>query len=75
MLSIQFGNILYGVFFHSPFQRLENSWEFNLSNKILKTDIKVCRGRARVISYMIETPVVSFLVQKTIERLSLVKNI
>lgn len=74
MKFIKLKNILIGIHFENPIQKIGKHWQFNFSCNLTKTNITVGKGRAQIISYIIALPGVSVLIQKTKRRIVLVEN-
>lgn len=68
-------NILFGITFHSPLQRIGSSWELSLPLRLAKTTNTVGKGRAVVSAYVLEIPFVSIIVQNIKRKISLVDDI
>jgi hypothetical protein len=72
---IKLKNTLLAFQFHSPMQKIGKHWQFSFNCNLTKTDNTVGKGRANIVTYVLDLPFMSFMLQKTIQRMSLVKDI
>ena len=72
MKFIKLKNILIGIQFKNPLQKIGKHWQFSFNCNLTKTNNTVAKGRANIITYVLDLPGLSLLIQKTKQRMRLV---